>query len=171
MECRAVGEQIGQLLLELVYRPGFIKAEGFAGRRRAVTETIPDFTLHILFTAEQQGAGILAAEQHDHRVRFRKTGEIPEIAVGTIGVRRIAVAQDFCGRGNDGHAIADLLKQALTTRKEELVVHWFVTSCGEKRIIPESRRLYLGEPGFSTRLSSLIGFYLAFPVPACPVSV
>ena len=26
----------------------------------------------------------------------------------------------------DGHAIADLLKQALTTRKEGLVVHWFV---------------------------------------------
>ena len=91
----AVGDEFGQPLFERAERIGLIKTESIACRFGTVAEAVPDFALGILFAAEQNRFLILAADQDDDRFRLGKAREIPEVAVETVGVVGVAVAQAF----------------------------------------------------------------------------
>ena len=48
----------------------------------AIAIAVPDFAFEVLFATEQDGFALVAAGQDEHGLRFGKTGEVIEIAVG-----------------------------------------------------------------------------------------
>jgi hypothetical protein len=122
-EYAAVGDQLGQLLFEAGNRMRFAKAEGVSRCFGPIAETIPGFAFFALFAAEQNRLRFLAADQYDHRFGFREAAQVPEIAVESIGIVRVAVAQALgCGR-DDGNAVAEAGQHALATVRIGLVIH------------------------------------------------
>jgi hypothetical protein len=72
----------------------------------------------------------IAADQYGDGLRFRKAGEIPEVAVEAVGVVAVAIAYALGGRRNDGDAIPvtvfiirELVEQALAAGGEGAVFH------------------------------------------------
>ena len=119
----AVDEEFGQFLVELLDRVGGVEAEGGFGGFRAVAVAIPDFALFMLFAAEQDGFRFFAADQHDDRFRFREASQIPEVAVEAERVVRVAVADDFGCRRDDGDTVTDGFQQAFAAGDEVGVAH------------------------------------------------
>ena len=98
---RPVRRQLRQLFGQRGNGMGFVEAENFPGRIGAIAETIPDFTLGVLFAAEQHVlVAIRPGDQRDDRLRLRKAGQVIEVTVEAVRECRIAAARHF-GRG--GH--------------------------------------------------------------------
>jgi len=105
---RLIGGEIRQHVVELGDCVRLVEAENFARRIGPITKAVPNFSFGVLVAAEQNvtiacGA-VLAGDQRDDRLRLRKSGNIMEIAVVAVRVKRVAVACIF-GRGRqDGEA-------------------------------------------------------------------
>ena len=84
-----------------------MKSGGF----RAVAETVPDFAFFVFFAAEQDGVRRFSANEHHYGFGFRKTREVPEVAVETVRMMRIAIAYALGGRREDGDAVTDFGKE------------------------------------------------------------
>ena len=106
----SVGDQFRQTLFQFIDGVGFVDAEGFTRGRRPVAEAVPDFALDVLLAAEQQRARRLAADQHQRRLGFRESGEVPEIAVETVRVQGIAITHTFRRGWDEGDTVAELLQ-------------------------------------------------------------
>ena len=99
VDLAAIGEDLGQLLVDLGDREGLIGA----GRRDRALDpeaiAIPDLALGVARTAEEHEGAILAlGREHRHRLRLRESGQPAQVARLTIGMMHIAVA-DHLGRG------------------------------------------------------------------------
>ena len=124
----AVDQQFGQFFVQLFDRIGRVEAKGTSGRFRAVAVAVPDFAFFVLVAAEQDGLWFPAADQNDHRFRLREARQVPEVAVETVGIVRVAVAHDLRCRRDDGDAVAYGLEQASAAGDEVGVVHAVLSS-------------------------------------------
>lgn len=124
----AVDKEFGQFLVELLDGIGRIETEGNLGGLGAVAVAVPDFALFMLFAAEEDGFRPLAADQYNHRFRFREAGQVPEVAVETVKMVGVAVADDFRRRRHDGDTVADGFEQALAAGEKVGVAHAFLSS-------------------------------------------
>ncbi len=113
-----VGGQLAKLFLELADGVGRVETKGVPRAGGAVAKAIPDFPFHVLVAAEQQALRCVAGDQHDHRFRLGKAGEVMDVAVGAVRVGGIPVARLFRRRGQDGDAFAHAGKQAVAAGLE-----------------------------------------------------
>src|ERR1017187_3934623 len=88
-----------------------------------MTKSVPDFALHVLVAAKEHLLWLVAGDQHQHRFRFGKTGEVMKIAVGAILIVRVAVAKFFRRGGNDGNAGTHFFDEFLAALFEWESVH------------------------------------------------
>ena len=95
-------EQLIEMLVNLRERQRAIDAELLRRGLLAETATKPDFSGFVAHAVEEHAVvvGVIAFDQHQHRFRLVKTGEIPEIAVLAIGVFTVCAAGRF-RRGKD----------------------------------------------------------------------
>ena len=126
---RLVGGEIRQHRVELGDCMRLVETEDFARSVRPVAKTIPDFAFRVLVAAEQNVAiarwTVLAGNQGDDRLRLRKSGDIVEITVVAVRIKRIAVARVFGRSRHDREAApcvsVHLLEQRAAARAVNLI--------------------------------------------------
>ena len=123
-----VGDQVGKHRVEQAERIGLVETKCVARGVRAVTETLPHLAFLILVAAEEDRLLLPAADQNDHRFRLGKAGEVPEVAVETVKMVRVAVTHAFRRGRDNGDAVADLLEQCVAARRVGFVFHGFLRS-------------------------------------------
>ena len=123
-ECLVVGDEVREHGVKGAERVGLVEPERVARGVGAVAKALPNLALLVLITAEEDGFRSPAADQHDHRFRFGKTGEVPEVAVEAVGMVRVTVAHAFRRCRDDGDAVPDLLEQFGAACRVGFVFHW-----------------------------------------------
>ena len=103
----AVLEQPRQDLVDVGDRKGVIGAEVAHRARGSGAAAVPGFARRIAI-AHEQDVFALRTPGHQHRDGFglREAGEIEEVAVGTVGVFDIVVAQPHRRGRHDGDGVA-----------------------------------------------------------------
>ena len=92
-------EQSGQDIVEVGDRVRVVHAEAFNRAFLAGARPIPRLLGGIAFPAEQQALAMLATgHEHQHRLGFGESGEVPEVAVLPERKRGV-LAADALGRG------------------------------------------------------------------------
>ncbi len=133
-----VAGPVGELGGKLGARICLVEAEDLARRVGAVAETIPDFALRVLVTAEQDLLGIAfgrAGDEDHRRFGLGKPGQVVEMAVRPVWIVRIGVADHFRRGGNGGDAPSALPSHlghealAPVSMMLMVVVHGFLMKC------------------------------------------
>ena len=141
---RLIGEVLGEHLVERADGMGLVHRELLAGRVRAVAKAIPDLALRILLATQQDRARGVTGDQQQQRLGFAETGQIVEVAVVTIAVMRVPIADHFGRRRHHCDAAATLGhagQQAVAARLEwGWVAHFapYGKSAADSAIIPET---------------------------------
>ncbi len=119
-------EQLVKLLVDFAERQGAIDAQLFRRGLLAQTATKPDLGGEIPDAVKQHAVvvGIVTFNQHQHRLRLVKAGEVPEITALAVRIFAIVAACGFrCGKNQRGAARLHRSQQRLTAAKILLLSH------------------------------------------------
>ncbi len=104
-----VGDHARQLRVDFVEGECRVEAERFACAFGTVAETFPRLALDVFRAAEQDRrgfAGSRARVEHEQRLGFGEARQVVEVAVVTVRIVGVAVAQHFRRGRDDGDAAA-----------------------------------------------------------------
>ena len=126
-------DQPRQDVVEIGDRKGVVRAVQLAGALEAGAAAMPGLRFRVLFAAEQDVFALRAiGDQHHHRLGFGKSGEVVDIAVRTVGIIDVAIADPLGGGRLDGDAAAvDDVHQFLAAAGEFTLVHGRLGSSAE----------------------------------------
>ena len=99
-------DQARQNVIDIGNREGIIGAIFTDGALLAGTIAIPELPLLVLFTAKKHIFAVLApGDQHRHRFRLRKAGQVLKVTVLPIGVFNITIAHIHLRRWQHSNAV------------------------------------------------------------------
>ena len=108
---RLIRKQFRQQCIKLADRMALVEMKLFPRPLGSIAKAVPDFALDVLVATEQYASAVVTRNQHQHRFRLGKTGQIVKIAVVAIGIMRVAIARSFGRRRDDGDAALHALRQ------------------------------------------------------------
>ena len=106
VERRLIGEQLRHVLVERFHRVGFIETKGGPCALGAVADAFPELALRIALAAEENRPGLFSREEDQHRLGLGESAQVVEIAIESVQIIAVAIADALgCGR-NDRDALA-----------------------------------------------------------------
>src|SRR5690606_19528018 len=86
IDTQLVREQFGRDLIQLGNGIRLIKTETLSGRCRSVAKSIPDLSLLILITTEENAFWPISCDQDQHSLWFRESSQIVKVAIAAVGI-------------------------------------------------------------------------------------
>src|SRR2546426_7788677 len=100
---RLIGEQLRHVLVERLHGIGLIETKGGPCALRAVAHALPELALRIAFAAEENRSGLLSREEDQHRLGLGEPAQVVEIAVESVKIIAVAIADSLrCGWNDRG---------------------------------------------------------------------
>src|SRR5690606_26164623 len=125
-------EQAREDVVDVVDRKGVVRAVNGARPFEPRAPAVPDLLLRIAFAAEKDVLAVRPpGNEHGDGLGLGKMGEVIEVAVGTVRIVHVAVANAYRRRGNDGDAALHVPQQLGTALRVNFHVH--------AAIMPQSR--------------------------------
>ena len=125
IDLRARLHQPRQYLVDVRDRKGIVRRIALDGAFGAGARAVPRLAQRVVLAHEQQVFRLRTARhQHRNRIRFRKAGQVVEVAVLPIGILDVAVAMAHRRRRQDRDRIlADHAHELAPPARELLAVH------------------------------------------------